>query len=113
QIITCLALVAFSFTTTANAQQSKNAVSANDKVLLKGEEVVMQHGKPMLVKDGKATELQGNVVTGNGHLVKSDGTIIMNTGTSVKMTEGQTVTMDGKISNGTSAIKGNVPSSQK
>ena len=97
QIITCLAVVAFSFAGYSAHAQSANGVSANDKVLLKGEQVIMKDGKALLVTNGKEIALQGNVVTRNGDLVKADGTIVLSSGTATKMKEGQVITPEGKI----------------
>lgn len=97
QIITCAAILALTFSGMAANAQSNNGVSANDKILLKGETVKMQDGKAMLITNGKAVQLQGNVVTGNGSLVKPDGSVVSRAGETVRMKEGQQINPDGNL----------------
>lgn len=69
--------------------------------------VVMQDGKVMLMKDGKATgPLDQEMTMTNGGKVAPDGTVKTPDGKVHRMTEGQMMTMDGKMVEGSTEHEG-------
>ncbi len=60
--------------------------------------IMMQGGKMMMMKDGKATGPMDHAMTmPDGHKVMPDGTMTMTDGTAMRMQEGQMMTTDGKM----------------
>lgn len=70
--------------------------------------VTMKDGKMMMMTNGKATgPMNHQMTTTNGHKVMPDGTMKMPDGTEMRMQEGQTMTMDGKMTEaGSKAMQG-------
>jgi hypothetical protein len=63
--------------------------------------VMMQDGKMMMMKDGKATSPMENSMTmSNGATVMGDGTVKMKDGGETHMKDGQMMMMDGHIMEG-------------
>jgi uncharacterized protein DUF6799 len=63
--------------------------------------VMMEHGKMMMMKDGKAmSPMSSDMTMTNGTKVMMDGTMMMKDGSSMKMKNGQMMMMDGKIMEG-------------
>jgi hypothetical protein len=63
--------------------------------------VIMQNGKMMMMKSGKAMgSMQGDMTMSNGAKMMADGTIIMKDGAKTRMKDGQMMMMDGKIMEG-------------
>ena len=63
--------------------------------------VMMQNGKMMMMKDGKAMgPMQGGMTMSDGTKMMTDGTMMMKDGTKMHMKDGQTMTMDGKMMDG-------------
>ena len=69
--------------------------------------MIMQDGKVMLMKDGKATEpLDREMTMTDGGKVSPDGTVKTPDGKVHHMTEGQMMTMDGTMMDGNHGMKG-------
>ena len=64
--------------------------------------IMMQDGKMMMMQGGKATGPMDHEMTmSDGHKVMPDGTMTMNDGKDMRMQEGQMMTMDGRMMEGT------------
>src|SRR5256885_1671215 len=59
--------------------------------------VVFRDGKLWNVKAGKSTAIDKETTLANGTKVKSDGTVIMKDGTQTTLSEGDYISMDGKL----------------
>jgi uncharacterized protein YdeI (BOF family) len=65
------------------------------------EGVMMQHGKMMMMKDGKAAgPMEHSMTMSNGTTVMSDGTVKMKGGVETHMKDEQTMMMDGHMMEG-------------
>lgn len=63
--------------------------------------VIMQSGKMMMMKGGKAMgPMQGDMTMSDGTKMMADGTVIMRDGSKTQMKDGQMMMMDGKIMEG-------------
>jgi len=63
--------------------------------------VMMQKGKMVMMKDGKAMgPMQGDMTMSDGTKMMTDGTMMMKNGTKMNMKEGQMMMMDGKLMEG-------------
>lgn len=63
--------------------------------------LMMQNGKMMMMKDGKATgPMVGDMTMPNGIKVMTDGAVMMKDGTKTQMKEGQMMMMDGHMMEG-------------
>ena len=68
--------------------------------------IMMQDGKMMMMRDGKATgPMEHEMTMPDGHKVMPDGTMRMNDGKEMRMQEGQMMTMDGKMEGGGHGMK--------
>jgi hypothetical protein len=62
---------------------------------------MMEHGKMMMMKDGKAVSpMSSDMTMTNDTKVMMGGTMMMKDGSSMKMKNGQMMMMDGKIIEG-------------
>jgi hypothetical protein len=59
--------------------------------------IVFRDGKLWNVKAGKSVTIDKETTLANGTKVKSDGTVIMKDGTQTTLSEGDYITMDGKL----------------
>lgn len=85
----------------ATISMSFMAYAATDAM----EGVIMQDGKVMLMKDGKATApLVEEMTMSDGGKVTPDGTVKTPDGKVHHMTEGQMMTMDGKMMEGSAGM---------
>jgi Domain of unknown function (DUF6799) len=63
--------------------------------------VMMQNGKMMMMKEGKAAgPMENSMTMSNGTIVMGDGTVKMKDGTEAHMKEGQMMMMDGHMMEG-------------
>ena len=59
--------------------------------------IVYRDGKVWNVKGGKSTAVDKEATLANGTKVKSDGTVVMKDGTQTTLSEGDYISMDGKL----------------
>jgi uncharacterized protein DUF6799 len=63
--------------------------------------VIMQGGKVMMMKAGKAMDpITANMTMSNGAIVMPDGTVKLSSGETIHLKDGQMVMMDGTIMDG-------------
>jgi hypothetical protein len=63
--------------------------------------VIMQGGKMMMMKAGKAMDpMTANMTMSNGAIVMPDGTVKLSSGEIIRLKDGQMVMMDGTIMDG-------------
>ncbi len=63
--------------------------------------VMMQDGKMMMMKDGKAAgPMENSMTMSDGTMVMGDGTVKMKDGTEMHMKDGQMIMMDGHMMEG-------------
>ncbi len=74
--------------------------------------VMMQDGKMMMMKDGKAAgPMENSMTMSDGTIVMGDGTVKMKDGTEAHMKDGQMMMMDGHMmEGGKSEMMGGAPS---
>lgn len=67
--------------------------------------VMMEHGKMMMMKDGKAMgPMKADMMMSNGTKMMMDGMMMMKDGTKMQMKDGQMMMMDGKMMDGGKAM---------
>ncbi|MGB4775244.1 MAG: DUF6799 domain-containing protein [Daejeonella sp.] len=59
--------------------------------------VKMEKDKMMVIKDGKTTLMEETLTLNNGTKVKTDGTVELADGKTFKLTDGDHMDMDGKL----------------
>jgi hypothetical protein len=59
--------------------------------------IVFRDGKLWNMKAGKGTAVDKEITLSNGTKVKSDGTVVMKDGTQTTLSEGDYISMDGKL----------------
>ncbi|MXV50470.1 hypothetical protein GS399_05750 [Pedobacter sp. HMF7647] len=59
--------------------------------------VMMEDGKMMLMKDGKTMEMTKDMALKNGTMIMTDGTVKSKSGKSMKLKNGESVDMNGKM----------------
>lgn len=80
---------------TNNTQNQHLQINPVDKSQPDG--VMMQNGKMMMIKNGKATILDHDMPMNNGSKIMSDGTFIKKDGTKLMMKDGQHIDMSGNM----------------
>jgi uncharacterized protein YdeI (BOF family) len=88
--------VAFTISAAAFAQHIKmdsTMPATRDYVMMKG-------GKMMVMHDGKTMVMDKDMPMGNGMIVMKDGTVKTKDGNTIKMKEGDSMLMNGKMIKG-------------
>jgi len=95
-IAVCISTIGFAQTNQQD-QKSRNAQQKSDKD--KHEDgIVMKNGKLMIIKNGQKSNMTQQVSLSDGSTINTDGTITKRDGSTSKLSDGEYISMAGKVS---------------
>ena len=98
-VVAVAAVVAFSFSASAQEAKSAQPAAQHHDQKEKKDEIVYKEGKVVQKVNGTETVVEKDITLKNGTVISANGTVKHADGTTVALKEGDVVNQDGKVWN--------------